>query len=434
MTKNYRLNEITNREQRENNHKIAFNYIYTCCGPRLLFTRWGLISIRIRPRKPKPRFLNLNQQKLSTAKKTAVETRNVSRLFSLHILLSTNFSLMFSHHQFPFPGFFFFFFKFSHILATLRDLNIFAQISSHLFAQIVVELIGNLRVELNQFRWRNLMRKNNQQKVRDFIKHVYVDRRYTGEKSQEKLPLLKLVLVAIMQTDKEESGEKRWVVLYSGGSRSPNYEDRHGWSEGSGFSGRADDKTIKYYYDERRSFEMMEYEASVRDSGSNAPMVRPLKLIPRGNIPPLQAGEHSKTPNRKDADGSAHNQRFSFLSGPMESADGNPVQQKSHNSESSVDLNAISKSSDATAAPPAQENLLSSEGGNCSSHDSPGKKNALPAPKPNTLEFLLMELSVPSVIPADTSGPQTGEAEVGGARNNANSLPASTSLAPVGLP
>uniref|UniRef100_A0A6N2L0W1 Arf-GAP domain-containing protein n=1 Tax=Salix viminalis TaxID=40686 RepID=A0A6N2L0W1_SALVM len=78
----------------------------------------------------------------------------------------------------------------------------------------------------------------NQQKVRDFIKHVYVDRRYTGEKSQEKLPLLKL-------TDKEESGENRWV-LYSGGSKSPNYEDRHGWSEGSGFSGRADDKTIKF--------------------------------------------------------------------------------------------------------------------------------------------------------------------------------------------
>lgn len=89
-------------------------------------------------------------------------------------------------------------------------------------------------------------------------------------------------------------------------------------------------------------------------------------------------------------------------SGPMESADGNPMQQISHNSESSVDLNSNSKSSDATAALPAQENLLSSEGGNCSSHDSSGKKNALPAPKQNTLEFLLMEL-VPSVIPSDNT-------------------------------
>ncbi|KAJ6361435.1 hypothetical protein OIU78_001971 [Salix suchowensis] len=92
-----------------------------------------------------------------------------------------------------------------------------------------------------------------------------------------------------------------------------------------------------------------------------------------------------------------------LLPAPWNLLVGNPVQQKSHNSESSVDLNANSKSSDATAAPPAQENLLSSEGGNCSSHGSSGKKNALPAPKPNTLEFLLMELPVPSVIPADST-------------------------------
>ncbi|KAI9393514.1 hypothetical protein POPTR_006G246100v4 [Populus trichocarpa] len=284
---------------------------------------------------------------------------------------------------------------------------------------------------------------SNQQKVRDFIKHVYVDRRYTGEKSHEKLPRLRL-------NDKEDSGENRWAVLYSGGSRSPNYEDRHGRSERSGFSGRADDKTIKYYYDERRSprysqensryggfmrspvrFEVVDdrfrddgirssrqsgvhpfahresrfgnklsdIQKDMHQSGSHAPVVRPLKHILGGNIPPLQVGEHSKAPNMKDADGSARNQ-MPPSSGPMESADGNPVQQISHNSESSVDLNSNSKSSDASAALPAQENLLSSEGGNCSSHDSSGKKNALPAPKQNTLEFLLLELA-PSVIPSD---------------------------------
>ncbi|XP_011019713.1 PREDICTED: uncharacterized protein LOC105122345 isoform X2 [Populus euphratica] len=286
---------------------------------------------------------------------------------------------------------------------------------------------------------------SNQQKVRDFIKHVYVDRRYTGEKSHEKLPRLRL-------NDKDDSGENRWAVLYSGGSRSPNYEDRHGRSERSGFSGRADDKTIKYYYDERRSprysqensryggfmrrpvrIEVVDdrfrddgirssrksgahpfahresrfgnnlsgIQKDMHQSGSHAPVVRPLKHILGGNIPPLQVGEHSKAPNRKDADGSAHNQ-MPPSSGPMESADGNPVQQKSHNSESSVDLNSNSKSSDATAALPAPENLLSSEGGNCSSHDSSGKNNALPAPKQNTLEFLLMELA-PSVIPSDNA-------------------------------
>jgi len=84
------------------------------------------------------------------------------------------------------------------------------------------------------------------------------------------------------------------------------------------------------------------------------------------------------------------------------SADGNPVQQKSHNSESSVDLNADSKSSNAAAAPVALENLPSSEEGNCS-HESSGKENIPPVPKPNMLEFLLMELSVPSVIPFDNT-------------------------------
>ena len=34
---------------------------------------------------------------------------------------------------------------------------------------------------------------SNPQKLRDFIKHVYVDRRYTGEKSDEKLSRLRLV-------------------------------------------------------------------------------------------------------------------------------------------------------------------------------------------------------------------------------------------------
>jgi hypothetical protein len=34
---------------------------------------------------------------------------------------------------------------------------------------------------------------SNLQKLRDFIKHVYVDRRYTGEKSEEKLSRLRLV-------------------------------------------------------------------------------------------------------------------------------------------------------------------------------------------------------------------------------------------------
>ncbi|CAK7353450.1 unnamed protein product [Dovyalis caffra] len=301
---------------------------------------------------------------------------------------------------------------------------------------------------------------SNLQKLRDFIKHVYVDRRYTGEKSNEKLPRLRLVLVAVMQTDKEEYSESRRVVLYSGGTRSPNYEDRHGRSERSGFSGRTDDKTFKYYYDERRSprysqensryggfkrsptrFEVVDdrfrddgmrigrqsdvhpfahresrfgnsssdIQKNKHQSGSNAPVVCHLKDILGENLLPLQVGEQSKALNGKDSDGSVHSQsilvrtEMPTSSSSMASADGNPVQQKSHNSENLVDLNANSKSSVTAAAPPAQENLPSSEGGNCSSQESFGKENIPPAPKPNILEFLLMELSVPSVTPADNT-------------------------------
>ncbi|KAJ6354577.1 hypothetical protein OIU77_005227 [Salix suchowensis] len=277
---------------------------------------------------------------------------------------------------------------------------------------------------------------SNLQKLRDFIKHVYVDRRYTGEKSDEKLSRLRL-------TDKEESSESRGLVLYSGGSRTLNYEDRHGRSERCGSSGRTDDKTFRYYYDERRSprysqentryggfrksparFEVVDdrfrddkiqsvrqtdaHSFSARESRSgnrssdiqknNAPVVRCLKDILGENLPPLQVVEYSNAPNGKDA--SVHSQ--TPTSCPMVSADRNSVQQKSHNSESSADLNADSKSSNAAAAPVALENLPASEEGSCS-HESSGKENIPLAPKPNILEFLLMELSVPSAIPFDNT-------------------------------
>ncbi|KAJ6435010.1 hypothetical protein OIU84_000283 [Salix udensis] len=253
----------------------------------------------------------------------------------------------------------------------------------------------------------------NLQKLRDFIKHVYVDRRYTGEKSEEKLSRLRL-------TDKEESSENRGLVLYSGGSRTLNYEDRHGRSERCGFSGRTDDKTFRYYYDERRSPRYSQentryggfrksparFERESPGLGTGhltfkrimPPLVRCLKDILGENLPPLQVVEYSNAPNGKDA--SVHSQMP--ISCPMVSADGNSVQQKNHNSESSADLNADSKSSNAAAAPVALENLPASEEGSCS-HESSGKENIPLAPKPNILEFLLMELSVPSAIPFDNT-------------------------------
>ncbi|KAL6215190.1 hypothetical protein ACLB2K_014621 [Fragaria x ananassa] len=53
-------------------------------------------------------------------------------------------------------------------------------------------------------------------RLRDFIKHVYVDRKYTGEKGVQKLPKLRL---------SEEPDERRRVGAYHGGYRSFHDEE-----------------------------------------------------------------------------------------------------------------------------------------------------------------------------------------------------------------
>ncbi|MCL7050749.1 hypothetical protein MKW94_023684 [Papaver nudicaule] len=88
---------------------------------------------------------------------------------------------------------------------------------------------------------------SNPLKVRDFIKHVYVDKRYTGERSTDKPPRAK-------SGDKEDSYQNRRVDPYRSGSRSPpseNSYDHHG--ERSGHAGQNDDRNSRYSYEERRS-------------------------------------------------------------------------------------------------------------------------------------------------------------------------------------
>ncbi|KAI3495879.1 hypothetical protein L1887_38226 [Cichorium endivia] len=77
---------------------------------------------------------------------------------------------------------------------------------------------------------------SNVERLRDFIKHVYVDRRYSGERSFDKPPRAK-------------TGETE--DTYQGGSRSPPYEtDRHYNRPSPG--GRSDTSS-RNSYDERRS-------------------------------------------------------------------------------------------------------------------------------------------------------------------------------------
>ncbi|GMQ03332.1 hypothetical protein CsSME_00049170 [Camellia sinensis var. sinensis] len=170
---------------------------------------------------------------------------------------------------------------------------------------------------------------SNQNRLRDFIKHVYVDRKFTGGRSMGKL--------AMVKTDTKE--------------------DSCDWHSGERPSSgqRSDDRSSKYYIDERRSpgykldnvrssthrnrpvnFEIV--DDRFRDDGygsgkrsethrpSNAesrargkspvyqksrnvispPVVRPVRDILGDNVPNLRVGESPEANDRMDNESSTH--------------------------------------------------------------------------------------------------------------------------------
>ncbi|XP_057985920.1 uncharacterized protein LOC110641656 isoform X3 [Hevea brasiliensis] len=306
---------------------------------------------------------------------------------------------------------------------------------------------------------------SNLHRLRDFIKHVYVDRKYSGERRHERLPKLRLTSLfgflesllhalylklfsfikgscALIQSDKEESRESRKLGLNCGHYKSPNYESRYDQKGRSHPGGISDDKSIKYYYDERRSpryaqensryggFKKSPVRFAVvddrfRDDGaqsgresanhrfsnkdgrfgslspdrkksmdqSSSPVAQPVKDIPGQNAPAMQVGECSKATVRKDADGSTHNQ----ISGSKGFIDGKTLEEKNQNLESLINFDSDCMPSNAATGPQTQENHQLSDGGNHKSNGPSTMQNASQVPKPNTLEFLLFELSVPSV-------------------------------------
>ncbi|XP_024029649.1 probable ADP-ribosylation factor GTPase-activating protein AGD14 [Morus notabilis] len=267
---------------------------------------------------------------------------------------------------------------------------------------------------------------SNLHRLREFIKHVYVDRKYTGERSTP-LPRLRL-------SGKEEFNESRRV----GGSRSSNEEDKYERysTERSSPCGKNDDRSSKCYYDERRSprysreyirhgsykqspvrFEIV--DDRIRDDrfgnrrfspgdsklqrrlpntnaknadSSCSPIARPLQEILGDNVPTLQVGKISKEKHGEHADGFAHNQ---------ESVDGKLVEHKTGNLQSLIDFSTKTETTDAASI--SQTQLVSSfnNGSSSASAGLSAKQKSAQAPKVNTLESLLFGLSVPSVVPAD---------------------------------
>ncbi|XP_029118766.1 uncharacterized protein [Elaeis guineensis] len=266
---------------------------------------------------------------------------------------------------------------------------------------------------------------SNPDKLRDFIKHVYVDRRYTGERSIDRPP----------KGDREDTYENRREDSYRGGSRSPPYEDtyerRYGERPGSGSPGydqgdykrspgslkvvdlkHRDDKTGNG--SQNRKFEdRWSPDGNPRPEGRSPshqkdvnvpspPMVRPVRDILGGDIPSIQINEPPKL-NAIQAAVSSAPAQTTAPSSSRGSSVGNSVELKRVNSGSLIDFSTDPEPPPAGASQQSTHQETASppvNGGGWASFDVVAPQKApQAASSASPLESVLAELSAPVPAP-----------------------------------
>ncbi|GFY80876.1 NSP (nuclear shuttle protein)-interacting GTPase [Actinidia rufa] len=288
---------------------------------------------------------------------------------------------------------------------------------------------------------------SNVERLRDFIKHVYVDRRYTGERSFDKPPRTKM-------GEAEDSYESRRTDTYEGGSRSPPCEDtyEHRYGDKPSPGGRSDDITeIVTMKDEVQV--MIKKVGSLVILGevllpviegrspdcpkdlhvSSPTMVHPVREIWGENVSPLRIIEPPKANNGRAIDGSVCIQvRIAFpcrklviftinvsscreLHLPV--AWNPPMGTDELRRESSgilIDLDAVPEPPPTAVVPQIQQTTVgqsivqpstSSNADNWACFDSaPEVKMSQPPANANSMESVLSQLSVPASVPAQSAG------------------------------
>ncbi|KAH9608615.1 hypothetical protein KSS87_000733 [Heliosperma pusillum] len=273
---------------------------------------------------------------------------------------------------------------------------------------------------------------SNVDKLRTFIKHVFVDRRYTGESSTDR-PL---------QGDKVEPNESRRSDPYRSESRSPPYEDERRYSDrpSPGHDVRSPDygqdnrrhsdygrspvrsgivsdwRREDRFSDGRRSDERRssdgEFKSEIRSpdsqndsSISSPPVVRPVRDILGDNVIPLRISEPPRANSGKFAEGAVMTQRTASSSS-LASSNGNPTELKRESS--LIDFDASSKPVAATqvqqpavgqSVPPQATNSPSDDNWAC--FDTVVEKvekdvSQKTPPNSSTLESALFDLFAPA--------------------------------------
>ncbi|KAI3670991.1 hypothetical protein L1987_87637 [Smallanthus sonchifolius] len=265
---------------------------------------------------------------------------------------------------------------------------------------------------------------SNVERLRDFIKHVYVDRRYSGERSFDKPPRAKM-------------GEGE-------GSRSPPYDNERRYSDRPSPGGRSDGSS-RNSYDERRSpgydpdFRKSPARPDIVNDGrredrfgngkksddgkisdggfkvegrspdrqrdtdiSSPPIVRPVRDILGESVSPLRVIEPPKANGSRPADRSFQTQRTASSSS-LASSTGNPTKLRTETS--LIDFDADPEPPSTAPGPQTQQNApapivaqpTESSNDNWASFDSaPVMKPAQPPPSSSSLLDVLSEISVPA--------------------------------------
>ncbi|XP_050903318.1 probable ADP-ribosylation factor GTPase-activating protein AGD14 isoform X2 [Lathyrus oleraceus] len=292
---------------------------------------------------------------------------------------------------------------------------------------------GNQRARKVYFReWDAQHHSFPDSELRDFIKHVYVDRRFTGDSTSDKPPRVK------NSGDKDGSYENRRVEAYQGGSKSPPYEDSHErrYSDRSSPGGRSPgyDQESRQVGDYKRSpgcppvindwrredrrisdggYKTERHSpAQARNLGSSSPSVGPsVREILGENVVPLRISGPPKPNNGKAADASALTQKTAF-SGSLVSSNESQVNIKLETTKSLIDFDAdpepiaptIPQAQQTSAPQPVSGN---SSDDNWASFDIASEAKANQSNSNlNPLESILSQLSYSASLSSHASGVQ----------------------------
>ncbi|CAD5327778.1 unnamed protein product [Arabidopsis thaliana] len=271
---------------------------------------------------------------------------------------------------------------------------------------------------------------SNVERLRDFIRHVYVNKRYTNEKNDDKSPSETRSSSGSRSPPYEDGYDRRYGDRSSPGGRSPGFETGsrnavnnrksparpeilNDWRREDRFGGR---KTLE---------EGSQSPEQVKDLGSASPPVaRPVREILGDSVIPLRVGEPPKPPVSRNTDASAHAKSGTSLSSLM-STNEKPPEVKLETALSLIDFDtdfetpapsvAIQAPLSTTSQPAPQPTTSSND--NWASFDAapsaPSLNVSQPPPSGNTVDSLLSQLAVTSSVPGQASTPSNGPVNLG---------------------